>query len=326
MNRKVVLGLDTSNYTTSLAIMDLNGELLYDARKVLPVEKGKKGLRQSDALFHHMKHLPILAKEIANKASGFNIVAISGSTKPRSVQESYMPVFLASQSYAQFLSELWGIPFYDFSHQDGHIAAGLWAEKLHIEESFLVIQISGGTTELLIVEQLQCGYKTEIIGATSDISAGQLIDRIGTKMGLSFPAGVHLEDMAQNICNVNFNIPISITNNMVSFSGPETYFSRLIDDGFENNEIAYATINCVAKSLASLTLNALKQHPCKKLLIVGGVASNGQIRSYLVDKLSNEGVEVYFAQPKYCTDNAVGIVALGVSKYNQKNSIIHREV
>ncbi len=320
MSKKAVLGLDTSNYTTSMALMSLDGEILYDARKLLPVDTGKKGLRQSDALFHHIKQLPTLSEDIAKGSDEFNIVAISASTRPRPIENSYMPVFLASRSYGETMSNLWNIPFYEFSHQEGHIEAGLWSEKLNINEEFIALHISGGTTEVLRVKPLDVGYDIEIIGGTSDISAGQLIDRVGTNMGLPFPAGPHLEQMSINIENIDFNIPVSVTGNMVSFSGPETYFSRLINSNTtSHSEIAYATFHCIGRSLEILIRNVKKQCPLRNLLIVGGVASNNLIRSYLLDKLCNENFHIYFAASKYCTDNAVGISSLGLSQYLKEN-------
>jgi len=185
----------------------------------------------------------------------------------------------------------------------------------------MVLHISGGTTEVLKVKPLDVGYDIEIIGGTSDISAGQFIDRIGTKMGLDFPAGPYVEEMSKDIKNTDLHIPISITKNMVSFSGPETHFSRLLhDNNINHNEIAYATLDCVAKSLVLLVKNVIKQYPLNSILIVGGVASNIQIRSYLLYMLSKENIDIYFANPKYCSDNAVGVAKLGLFEYLKQNN------
>lgn len=324
MNKKVILGLDTSNYTTSMTLMDLNENIIYNARKLLPVEKGKKGLRQSDALFYHIKHLPMLANEIKEKNCNFNIVAISAATKPRPINESYMPVFLASKSYGETMANLWNVPLYEFSHQEGHISAALWSKKIKFKSDFICLHISGGTTEVLKVTSLHNeGYKIEIIGGSNDISAGQLIDRIGTKIGLPFPSGSYLEGLSKNVGSVDFKIPISIKENKVSFSGPETHFLRLLNNNtISNEEAAYAIFNCISRSLFSLLKNILKQYKLNDILVVGGVASNNKIKEYLLDKLHKENTNVYFGQSEYCTDNAVGISALGLSTYLKENDII----
>lgn len=321
MNKKVVLGLDTSNYTTSMSLMSLDGELVYDTRKLLPVDHGKRGLRQSEALFHHIQQLPYLSDEISRNSDKFHIVAISASTKPRPVEDSYMPVFLAAKSYGDMTSNLFNIPFYEFSHQEGHIEAALWSENIHMKEEFIAIHISGGTTEVLAVRPRDIGYDIEIIGGTSDLSAGQFIDRIGVAMGLEFPSGRSLEEISKSCLELSLNVPVSVTKNKISFSGPETHFSRLMKEtNISKADIAYGTFYCVARSLELLVKNIGKQYAIKNLLIVGGVASNNQIRSYLQEKLTHEDIHLYFAAPKYCTDNSVGISSLGVSKYRKQNN------
>lgn len=321
MSKKVILGLDTSNYTTSMSLMSLDGELVYDARKLLPVDHGKRGLRQSEALFYHVQQLPYLSNEISQKSDEFHIVAISASTRPRPVEDSYMPVFLAAKSYGEITSNLFHIPFYEFSHQEGHIEAALWSENIHMKEEFIAIHISGGTTEVLVVKPRDIGYDIEIIGGTSDLSAGQFIDRVGVAMGLEFPSGKSLEEISRVCSELSLNVPVSVTKNKISFSGPETHFSRLIKESNASKaDIAYGVFHCVARSLELLVKNIGKQYPIKNLLIVGGVASNNQIRSYLLEKLAPENIHIYFAAPKYCTDNAVGISSLGVSKYLKQNS------
>lgn len=315
MKRNLVLGIDTSNYTTSLALIDTEGNLLSDARKLLPVEKGRLGLRQSDALFQHIKILPILTKELLNKAGDYQIVAVSGATKPRPLEKSYMPVFLAASSYGETLSQLLKVPFFAYSHQEGHIEAGLWSLKLQFQQPFLTFHLSGGTTELLLVNPDKDGYHIDIIGGTKDISAGQLIDRIGVKLDLPFPAGPHLEALA-NLCKAsNHKAPFSTDGSYISYSGPETYFNRLIEKGAAAEEVAYAVFQCIGESLAASIYNSLKSCSCEDLLFVGGVASNLNIRSLLETRL-NHKIRLHFALPKLCSDNAVGISSLGVKKYN----------
>lgn len=315
MKRNLILGIDTSNYTTSLALIDIEGNLVNDARRLLPVEKGRLGLRQSDALFQHIKILPVLVKELLDKAGEYKIVAVSSATKPRPLEESYMPVFLAASSYGETLSQLLGVPFFDYSHQEGHIEAGLWSLKLQFQQPFLAFHLSGGTTELLLVNPLEDGYDIDIIGGTKDISAGQLIDRVGVKLDLPFPSGPHLEALADKCEGGNISSPFSIAGNYISYSGPETHFNRLIEKGAVAHEVAYAVFQCVGESLAASINNAIKTYGCGDILFVGGVASNLHIKSLLEERLSGK-IRMHFTLPKLCSDNAVGISSLGVKKYN----------
>ncbi|SCY98686.1 N6-L-threonylcarbamoyladenine synthase [Alkaliphilus peptidifermentans DSM 18978] len=290
---------------------------------MLPVKVGTAGLRQSDALFYHIKHLPDASKNLMKEIDyRGKLLAIGAATRPRPIEDSYMPVFMAAKSYGETLSNLLNIPFYEFSHQEGHIEAGLWSIKREIEKAFMVLHISGGTTELLKVTTINNRYDIEIIGGTGDLSAGQFIDRIGIKLGLPFPAGPSIEKLALNWEGTTaIETPIAVQGNKVSFSGPETFLQRKIDNTVSNEEIAFSLLQCVGKSLYSLLKNTINNNPVEDLLIVGGVASNKQIRNTL-NNLSNEfKINLHFGDIKYCSDNAVGISVLCLKNYLRRKQL-----
>ena len=116
------LGIDTSNYTTSLALYNSEDNSVIQSKKLLPVKQGELGLRQSDALFHHTKQLPELFKELFKDFIG-EIKAVGVSVKPRNAEGSYMPCFLAGESVATAISSANDIPLHKTSHQVGHILA-----------------------------------------------------------------------------------------------------------------------------------------------------------------------------------------------------------
>ena len=124
----MVLGFDTSNYTTSIAVYD--GVQGQNSSRLLDVRPGELGLRQSDALFAHVKRLPELADALFASVEHGSIDAIGVSTRPRAVEGSYMPCFLAGVATAQTMASALGVPCYAFSHQQGHIAAALWSSKI----------------------------------------------------------------------------------------------------------------------------------------------------------------------------------------------------
>ena len=188
-----VLALDTSNYTTSAAVFD--GRTGCNRSKLLEVRPGELGLRQSEALFQHVRELPGLLEQLEGQGLLDGITAVGASTRPREVEGSYMPCFLAGSSQGRSLAHTLGVPFFAHSHQQGHLAAAAWsAGRLDLLDGpFLAWHLSGGTTELLRVEPQGYSVKGEIIGGTTDISAGQLIDRTGVLLGLDFPAGKALD-------------------------------------------------------------------------------------------------------------------------------------
>ncbi len=308
----MILGIDTSNYTTSAAVVNSKGELISEARELLEVEVGQKGLRQSKAVFQHINKLPEVIKKVATGRKN-EIEKIVVSNQPRSDKDSYMPVFRVGESQAKSFATVLDVDLKKFSHQEGHLMAGLWSAGLE-QDNFLALHISGGTTELLEVSRAKSGFETELVAATGDISAGQFIDRIGVKLGLSFPAGPQLEELAKKASD-ELELPVAVNNYKLSFSGPCTAAMRLLDkDATKASHVALAVQKVIAKSLAKLLKKIIQDRGLKTVLIVGGVAANQYIREEMSKELETKklAAKLYFADAKYSTDNAVGTALLGL--------------
>ena len=296
-----VIGFDTSNYTTSIAYYD--GVEGVNCSQLLPVKLGQLGLRQSDAVFHHIKSLPELSGRLFSLVKAENIQAIGVSTRPRAVDGSYMPCFLVGLSHAKMLSDLLNVPLFEVSHQQGHVAASLWsAGRMDLmDRPHLAWHLSGGTTELLLVEPDGRNVHCTRIGGTSDISAGQLIDRTGQLLELPFPSGKHLDELSKT----------ATKNDVFKVKCPEMDFSL---SGLQNKVEKYHTDNpaetaafalrCAAYAVRKATENALKVYPGLDVVFSGGVASNSLLRQELQD------LNPVFCEPKYSTDNAMGVAVL----------------
>ena len=301
-----VLGLDTSNYTTSAAVFD--GAEGRNQGRLLEVRPGELGLRQSDALFQHVKHLPEVVSALVGEEGLGNVQAVGASTRPRAVEGSYMPCFLAGASQGQVLSQVLGVPFYAFSHQQGHLAAAAWsAGRLDLlDRPFLAWHLSGGTTELLRVEPEEDGVavRAEILGGTSDISAGQLIDRTGVLLGLSFPAGKEVEKLSRQAQKREY-YKVKVNGLTFSLSGMENKVRQMVQRGEEPAEIAWFAQETVCRVVQACTKAAMEQYPGLPVLCSGGVASNGRLKELL-----RQNCGALFAQPQFSTDNAMGTAIL----------------
>lgn len=318
----VILGIDTSNYTSSLSVVDID-TVLSDRRQLLTVKNGMRGLQQSEAVFQHIKNLPLLMEKIKKDIKGLSIDAIGVSTKPRPCVESYMPVFKAGESFADFLSFYDNLPVVRFSHQEGHIEAGLHSTGFFPQKQFIALHLSGGTCEILKVHVKNCGFDVELIGMTEDISAGQFIDRIGVLMGLKFPCGRELDSLALQGNYKSCYIPPSSKCGIMSFSGPETAAERLVEKGIKKEDIAAAVLENISRTIIkSLKFcvekaNIFKDEACQEennVLFVGGVSSSTYLKSRLTEGLRKDMIKLHFCKPEYSTDNSVGI-ALLCSKY-----------
>ena len=301
-----VLGLDTSNYTTSCAVFDGAGGV--NRGRILDVRPGELGLRQSDALFQHVKRLPELLSALAEETSLEALGAVGASTRPRAVEGSYMPCFLAGASQGQSLAHVLGVPFYAFSHQQGHLAAAAWsAGRMDLlDRPFLAWHLSGGTTELLRAEPEEDGVavRAEILGGTTDISAGQLIDRTGVLLGLQFPAGKSLDALSGE-ADASMKYRVKRDGLRFSLSGMENQVKKLLADGEKPANIARFAIDTVTDVILRTARAAQEAYPGLPVLCSGGVASNRRLRGAL-----EEGCGAVFAQPQYAADNAMGTAIL----------------
>jgi N6-L-threonylcarbamoyladenine synthase len=293
-----VIGFDTSNYTTSIARFD--GVDGVNCSRLLPVKPGELGLRQSDAVFSHTKSLPELSGRLFSDLR--QISAVGVSTRPRAVDGSYMPCFMVGYSHAKLLSDALQVPLFEVSHQQGHVAACLWsAGRLDLmDQPHLAWHLSGGTTELLLVEPEGKNVKCTKIGGTTDISAGQLIDRTGVMLDLPFPAGKHVDLLSKEAVNTDL-FKVKCPGLEFSLSGVQNKVQQYAETNRPAETAAYA-LRCVCYAVQAATRNAQKAYPGLEVVFSGGVASNSMLRAVMK--------EAIFSEPAYSTDNAMGVAVL----------------
>ncbi len=298
-----VIGFDTSNYTTSIAYFDgTDGE---NCSKLLPVKAGELGLRQSDAVFHHTKSLPELSDRLFSNVDCSQIAAVGVSTRPRAVEGSYMPCFLVGYAQAKLLADALHVPLFECSHQQGHIAASAWGAACLslLDAPHLAWHLSGGTTELLLVEPEGRNVTCKRIGGTTDISAGQLIDRTGQLLGLPFPSGKHLDALCLNAADVGY-FRVKCDELDFSLSGVQNKIQQYHGQVNEPAETAAYALGCVCNAVYQATLNAQKVYPGLPIVFSGGVASNTMLRQVMAPLCP------IFAPSQYSTDNAMGVAVL----------------
>lgn len=310
MKEKVVIGLDTSNYTTSCAICSLEGKVLENYKILLPVKEGESGLRQSDAVFAHIKNFQKISEIIKEKNEMYEVKAIGYSAYPRDVKGSYMPCFMVGKTLAEMISSIFNIPVYFFSHQAGHIRAALYSSQLAPVGKFLAFHVSGGTTEIVCVTPNDASYDIDLIGGSIDLHMGQAIDRIGVKMGLSFPCGKQIEQLAMQNNKKLPPVRICVNGLNCNLSGLENLSTKLYDLTNDKPQVSAYVISFVAQTIIKLTENLRKQYSSLPIVYAGGVMSNKIVQSKLKEKFDN----VYFAEPEFSTDNAVGIALLTMKK------------
>ena len=315
---KYSLGIDTSNYKTSIALTNIDADIVYDKRILLNVDKGKRGLRQQEALFQHINNLPILFDDMFKCFDAHDVACVSVSDKPRTISGSYMPAFLAGVSQAEVLASSLKCPLYRFSHQDGHVRAASRFTGLNESKHYVSLHFSGGTTEVLLYED----GKLSIIGGTKDISFGQLLDRIGTELGLIFPCGEELDNIAYEYLNQSnsskeINLPkIKSKSGYINISGIESAVFRYIKgralDKNEINRLILAVFSNISSAIFDMLKDIYDKYKINDFLFAGGVSSSKTLRKML----DEAGVKhnFVFCEPMLSSDNAIGISLLGGEK------------
>lgn len=307
-----ILGIDTSNYTTSAALFDTYDGTVRQMKKLLPVKKGELGLRQSDAVFHHTKQLPEIVRSLFEDC-GEIPAAVGVSVRPRNIGGSYMPCFLCGEGLADSIGAVNNIHVFKTSHQIGHILAALYsADRLDLaEEKFIAFHVSGGTTDCLLVQpDSENVLNITEIGTSLDLKAGQAVDRVGVMLGLQFPCGKQLEELAEK-SGQRFGIKPVLKNGSCCLSGVENLCAKMLADGDAPEDIANFCLQYIYSTILHMTLYALEK--CGKLPIVfaGGVMSNKIIRKQLADSFG-----AYFAEPEFSCDNAAGTAVFAALKGN----------
>ena len=305
---EVSIGIDTSCYTTSAAALDRTGKLIADFRIPLVVKPGGKGLAQSEMVFQHVRNLPVVMEQLRRRMGNeARIVAVGASERPRPVEESYMPAFLVGFGSAKILGSAMNCPVYGISHQENHILAGMWSAGGDFGADFLALHVSGGTTEILRVQRITDGFEVELMGGTCDLHAGQFVDRVGVALGLPFPAGPHLEQLAEQCDSKASVTPVSVEGTQISFSGPESHVKRWLANSPDPAEVAASVQSCIAESLQRALTAAIDQTGVKTVLLVGGVAANRFVRAHVAQALERgRTATVRWPAPEFSGDNAVG--------------------
>lgn len=306
---RAVLGIDTSCYTTSAALVSASGRLIASSRRLLEVEAGERGLMQSQGLFQHVRNLPQMVEKVMAEAPEAQICAVSASVRPRPAEDSYMPVFRAGESQARAAAALLRVPFYPVSHQEGHVRAALVDSGIDASQPFLALHLSGGTTEMLLCER----GRLTLIGGSLDLHAGQLVDRTGVRMQMPFPAGPSLERLAMQ-GKAQGLIGVSIKGTSCNLAGAENKIARWLEEGtLSREQIAAEVFDFLSRTIERMIEAGCEQTHCRQALLAGGVASSTLLRPMLGERARKRGLScrLCFARPELSGDNAVGVALLG---------------
>lgn len=308
MSNFCYVGFDTSNYTTSAAICTEDGEIVANLKEPLPVKDGECGLRQSDAVFSHVRNLPLLTERLREALQGYTVRAVGCSVRPREAEGSYMPCFLAGRAAAESFAAAINVPVTECSHQDGHIMAALYssgaAERL-LQAPFAAFHVSGGTTEVLHVTPTDGRFSVRLVGETADLNAGQAIDRAGVMMGLQFPCGKEMESLAKTYTGKLPKPRVCVRDMKCNLSGLQNMTQKLWEESGDRACVSAYVLSFIGETLRQMTEQLDGQYPALPIVYAGGVMSNRYLQEVL-----GKRPDTYFAAPQFSADNAAGVALL----------------
>ncbi len=311
----VFVGIDTSNYTTSAALCTADGRVIANIKEPLPVKNGECGLRQSDAVFAHVKNLPSVMERLRREIKDLHVCAVGASRTPRDEDGSYMPCFLSGVAAAEAFAAAIDVPVFGFSHQNGHIMAAAYssgAMKTLLQKPFAAFHVSGGTTEVLHVTPSRVGFSVSLVGETADLNAGQAIDRVGVMMGLAFPCGKELEALAAENLRPVPRLRVSVRDGVCNLSGLQNLAEKLWRETGDRAYVSAFVLAFIGETLKQMTENLDEHYPSIPVVYAGGVMSNRYLQGVLSAR-----PDTYFAEPQFSADNAAGIALLCRQKYQK---------
>lgn len=280
----LTLGFDTSNYATSLAVFDTDAkEVVCAKKKFLPVKEGQRGLRQSEALFHHTAALPGLLQELAGETPLARVAGNWGFRKAAPGRGLVYAVLSGGRQCGQC-----GCVCARRTPGAHHAPAGACGRRAVRQRPVaivctpaLVFHISGGTTDLLL-----CNGVTvqQTLGTSLDLYAGQAVDRIGVKLGFPFPAGEHLSRLAAE-CPQQPRVKAVLKGMNCHLSGLENQCGALLDKGYPPAYVAKYCLCTVGETVFRMVEAAYAAGFRLPVVCAGGVMSSQIVRDYVTARL-----------------------------------------
>ena len=316
----VILGIDTSCDDTSFALLKDGRDLLSNlVSSQIDLHKVFGGVVPEIASRKHLELIDGLYKESLYNAdiSDESIDAIGVTVGPGLIGS-----VLIGLCFAKGLSLALNIPIIGVNHIEAH-AMSILLEK-DVEFPFIALVVSGGHTIILRFDDFGI-YK--VLGSTRDDAAGEAFDKIAKFLGLGYPGGRIIEEMSQTGERnfVAFPRPMLVDNNYdFSFSGLKTsminYIKKYGVNRYNINNILSSFQEAACDVLVNKTLNAARDVDISRVVVGGGVASNGRLRELFHERSARDGIDVFFSSPIFCTDNAA-MVAKVAHHYFKKGKI-----
>lgn len=318
-----ILGIETSCDETGVAIYDeQQGLIANQLYSQIEMHADYGGVVPELASRDHIrKTLPLI--DAALKQANLTACDIDGIAY--TAGPGLVGALLVGSTIARSLAYAWNVPALGVHHMEGHLLAPM-LENNPPPFPFVALLVSGGHTQLIKVENVG---SYELLGESIDDAAGEAFDKTGKLLGLDYPAGVAVSQLAEKGTPNRFIFPRPMTDRPgldFSFSGLKTFAANTINANLDRNgcldeqtkcDIAYAFQQAVVETIIIKCKRALQQTGYKRLVMAGGVSANKQLRAALATMMQEQKGEVFYPRPQFCTDNGAMIAYAGFVRMKQ---------
>ncbi|MEM4330912.1 MAG: KEOPS complex N(6)-L-threonylcarbamoyladenine synthase Kae1 [Candidatus Pacearchaeota archaeon] len=302
MNKKYLLGIESTAHTFGISIIDENFKILCNLKDSFTTERG--GMIPTEVANHHQEVKERLYKEAVEIANidEKEIFAVAISDSP-----GLAPCLKVGLDFAKSLCHKLKIPLVGVNHCIAHLEIG----EISGARDPVLLYVSGANTQIISYE----GKKYRIFGETLDLGIGNFIDSFAREAGIGFPAGPKIEEIAKKGKKLIL-LPYSIKGMDVSFSGILTKLKNLLKEGEKIEDLAYSLQEISFAMIVEATERALAHLQKKELLLGGGVACNKRLQEMCRIMCEERGVKFFCPEKQYLVDNAAMIAYLGLKMFN----------
>jgi N6-L-threonylcarbamoyladenine synthase len=307
----LTLGIETSCDETGVALYD--GRLLAHAvHSQVAMHEAYGGVVPELASRDHIRRLVPLTRAVLEKAGkkASDLQGIGYTEGP-----GLAGALLVGASFARGLAQALGIPAIGVHHLEGHLLSPLLSARPPAFP-FVALLVSGGHTQLMRVESVG---NYSLLGETQDDAAGEAFDKTAKLLGLGYPGGPAVSELAAKGAPGRYDLPrpmLSSGNLDFSFSGLKTAVLTLVrkESDHARADIARAFVEAIVDVLVAKCVRALEATGLDRLVVAGGVGANRQLREALAAQAKRRRFEVYYPEPELCTDNGAMIALTAALK------------
>jgi len=308
-----ILGIETSCDESAVAVLDdERGLLAHELWSQIDLHRAFGGVVPELASRDHLRRLLPLLRTALDSAGtrASDIEGVAYTAGP-----GLVGALLTGAALARALSFGWNVPAIGIHHLEGHLLAPM-LELPTPPLPHIALLVSGGHTMLIEVRAIG-DYR--VLGQTRDDAAGEAFDKSAKLLGLPYPGGPELAQLAERGRPGRYSFPRPMLDRPgfeFSFSGLKTAVMQAVRAATPSEQmradVAYAVQDAIVATLCAKALRALDFTGHQALVVAGGVGANRELRARLTREAAAVGVQVYFPRLEFCTDNAAMIAVAGM--------------